>query len=679
MTFLQPLILVGLPLCLIPVLIHLMNRIRYRTVNWAAIMFLVKASHNSTSMARIRQFLILLLRILSLLVLLLALARPLAGGWVGLTFSGPPETVIIVLDRSASMGTEYSTRISRLRQAKSILASAGKSFSGSRFLLIENVNRKPVEIASPEILSDLSEAVQTQTASDIPSMIDEAVNYVIANKTGNTEIWVASDMQLNDWQPDNSKWNEVEAKIKSVPQPLRLRLLAMDSKSDENLSIRILKVNPLRQNDSQEAEIVFEISRNSSGESLVPITVCQGGNKRQINFKLGGALNKFRYKISKGANINDSCGYLELPSDCNLNDNRAYFSFPEPGQRKTVIVSDGKTFSNESLSIASYPENEVNHKTDKFFDSAKADLINFRETSLVIWLAPFPDEKIQKMLRQYLSEGGTIIFFPPEKDDTGKIFDSITWENCEVRKENEPVNVKEWDRRAGPLEDTASGESLALGDIRILKTRSLIGYGLNPLATCSNGKVFLARLKSLGGSAYFCTTLPETEWSSLGEGQILVPMIQRLVYEGGARLSKTVLADCGQLNSSETAASDLKDIDLNENKNPRFNSGVYKHGDRIIVMNRPASEDIQESIGVDEFGPALKKIPFTTLHEKSGKETNLNTEIWRSFFILMLLFLISEAFLCLPFPLNPIGITTKAQRHKGTEDGSAGVRKYKGS
>ena len=654
MTFLQPLILLGLPLCLIPVLIHLMNRMRYRTVNWAAMMFLAKASHNSTSMARIRQFLILLLRILSVLVLMLALARPLAGGWLGLTFSGPPETVIIVLDRSASMGTEYSTRISRLKQAKSILASAGRGFATARFVLIENVNRKPVEIASPEILSDLSDAVQTQTTSDIPAMVDEAVNFVIANKTGVTEIWVASDMQLNDWQPENSRWNEIETKMKSVPQPLRLRLLALDSKSDEDLSIRILKINTAKQNDSQEAELVFEVNRSSANESLVPVTVSQGGNKRQINFKLTGSSNKFRYKFARSPNLYESCGYLELPTDSNVNDNRAYFSFPPPQERKAVIVSDGKTFSYEILSIASYPENEGNQRQDKSFAPSKADLINFRETSLVIWLAPFPDDNTQKMLKQYLSEGGTVVFFPPEKDDSGKLFGSISWGTCEVRKENDPVNVKEWERRAGPLEDTASGEGLAVSDIRIMKTRALSGYGLNPVATCSDGKVFLERLKSFGGSAYFCTTLPEPGWSSLGEGQVLVPMIQRLLYEGGARLSKTVLEDCGQRLSSESADSEAKDIAPNENKNPRFNAGIYRCGDRVIVINRPASEDIQESIGPDEFGPALKRIPFTTLHEKSGKETNINTEIWRAFFILMLLFLIAEAFLCLPFKFFPV-------------------------
>jgi hypothetical protein len=562
------------------------------------------------------------------------------------------------------MGTEYSTRISRLRQAESILASAGKEFTGTRFLLIENVNRKPIEITSPEILSDLSDAVQTQTTSDIPAMIDEAVNFVIANKTGVTEIWVASDMQLNDWQPENSKWNEIEAKIKSVPQPLKFRLLALDSRPDENLSIRILKTDTGMQADSRDAEIVFEINRASTVEKLVPVTVCQGGNKRQVNFKLTGTSNKFRYKATKGKNVNESCGYLELPTDSNINDNRAYFSFPPPQDRKAVIVSDGKSFSQQILSIALNPDNSSNKKQIITFPASKADLINFRETSLIIWLAALPDDKTQKTLKQYLAENGIMIFFPPENDDVGKMFDSITWGTCEIRKADNPAYVKEWDKRAGPLEDTASGESLAVNDIRIIKTRALSGYGLNPLATCSDGKVFLERLKSFGGSAYFCTTLPDPNWSSLAEGQVLVPMIQRLLLEGGARLSKTVFADCGQWLTSDPALPEMKDIDPDENKNPRFNAGIYRWGDRIAVMNRPASEDIRESIGPDEFGPALRKIPFTTLHEKSGKETNVNTEIWRTFFILMLLFLLAEAFLCLPSNFFPFRKKINGFKHR---------------
>ena len=43
MTFLQPFILWGLPLILIPVIIHLLNRRRFKRVDWAAMDFLLEA------------------------------------------------------------------------------------------------------------------------------------------------------------------------------------------------------------------------------------------------------------------------------------------------------------------------------------------------------------------------------------------------------------------------------------------------------------------------------------------------------------------------------------------------------------------------------------------------------------------------------------------------------------
>ena len=55
MTFLQSFILWGLPLLLLPIIIHLVNRMRHRTVPWAAMRFLLKATQSSTSHAKLRQ------------------------------------------------------------------------------------------------------------------------------------------------------------------------------------------------------------------------------------------------------------------------------------------------------------------------------------------------------------------------------------------------------------------------------------------------------------------------------------------------------------------------------------------------------------------------------------------------------------------------------------------------
>ncbi|MDB4804230.1 BatA domain-containing protein, partial [Verrucomicrobia bacterium] len=69
MTFLQPIILFGLPLILLPVAIHLLNRLRHRTIPWGAMRFLVAASRSSVNRAKLKQFLILLFRTLAVLML----------------------------------------------------------------------------------------------------------------------------------------------------------------------------------------------------------------------------------------------------------------------------------------------------------------------------------------------------------------------------------------------------------------------------------------------------------------------------------------------------------------------------------------------------------------------------------------------------------------------------------
>ena len=103
MTFLQPFVLLGLPLVLLPVIIHLISRMRHRPQPWAAMQFLLKASRSSVNQQKLRQFLILLFRVLALCALILFLSRPLTGGWIGWAFAAAPDAIIILLDRSASM------------------------------------------------------------------------------------------------------------------------------------------------------------------------------------------------------------------------------------------------------------------------------------------------------------------------------------------------------------------------------------------------------------------------------------------------------------------------------------------------------------------------------------------------------------------------------------------------
>src|SRR3954462_4630426 len=103
MNFLQPMMLAALPLIALPIIIHLINQRRYQTIRWAAMMFLLAANRMSRGYARLRQWLIMAFRMIAIAALFFAVSRPMAGGWLGFSAGGRPDTTIILLDRSPSM------------------------------------------------------------------------------------------------------------------------------------------------------------------------------------------------------------------------------------------------------------------------------------------------------------------------------------------------------------------------------------------------------------------------------------------------------------------------------------------------------------------------------------------------------------------------------------------------
>src|SRR4051794_17852303 len=123
MTFLQPLLLAALPLAALPVVIHLINQRRYQTIRWAAMIFLLAASRMSRGYAKLRQWLILAVRVLAVAGLVVSVSRPLAGGWLGRAGGGRPDTTILLLDRSPSMRQQgQGTVVSKLEAGRQQLA-----------------------------------------------------------------------------------------------------------------------------------------------------------------------------------------------------------------------------------------------------------------------------------------------------------------------------------------------------------------------------------------------------------------------------------------------------------------------------------------------------------------------------------------------------------------------------
>src|SRR5919109_2494288 len=85
-----------------PILIHLINRMRFKRVRWAAMEFLLKSQKRNRRRLIIEQLILLALRILLILLAGLLLAR-----FLGFSFAGifqPQSTVhVVLLDDRLSM------------------------------------------------------------------------------------------------------------------------------------------------------------------------------------------------------------------------------------------------------------------------------------------------------------------------------------------------------------------------------------------------------------------------------------------------------------------------------------------------------------------------------------------------------------------------------------------------
>src|SRR3982751_893267 len=94
--FLNALMLAGVAAAVLPTVIHLLSRSRYRTVDWGAMMFFDGADPDQERTRRFTQLVLLLVRTVLVALLALALARPVVRG----AHAGPARgqrTVAVVL------------------------------------------------------------------------------------------------------------------------------------------------------------------------------------------------------------------------------------------------------------------------------------------------------------------------------------------------------------------------------------------------------------------------------------------------------------------------------------------------------------------------------------------------------------------------------------------------------
>ena len=231
MTFLNPLILLGLIAAGVPLIIHLFNFRKPKKVDFSSLAFLREVERSTMQRVRIKQWLLLVLRTLAIAAMVIAFARPTLRGQLAGAFAGAaPVGVAVVVDTSPSMA-QRDSRGAYIDQAmglaRGILADTD---SRDEVAIVGLRGSGPASIgpggeAALRRLDALSVSASSRTTLEALATAAEGMGRVASQ---NREVYFIGDLQASTL---------VDTSGMRIPDTSPVYLVPVGSGSPENVGV----------------------------------------------------------------------------------------------------------------------------------------------------------------------------------------------------------------------------------------------------------------------------------------------------------------------------------------------------------------------------------------------------------------------------------------------------------
>jgi hypothetical protein len=227
-------------------------------------------------------------------------------------------------------------------------------------------------------------------------------------------------------------------------------LLSYAERPVSNVSIRVDNVK--RRETGNQAELVLDVlvlaerqpGQSGSAPRHIPVQFELNGVRSTIDLELdsqGASLQGHRIPIDR--RLRSGWGSVSVPEDSNALDNRFYFVFSEPTQRRAVIVSDDERTANAFQLALNVPLEQGVENLAEFIPSSRLSEIDWQATSLLIWQAPLPSGLVAEQIQQFVNSGRVAMFFPPGQKDDGQLF-GAKWGQWQKLSEEEQRKLSWW-------------------------------------------------------------------------------------------------------------------------------------------------------------------------------------------------------------------------------------------
>jgi hypothetical protein len=199
-------LLYGLGAASIPIIIHLLNRRKFRETRWAAMQFLLAAIRKNSRRIRIEQWLLLAIRTLVVILLVLAMAKPFLESLGAIpVLAGQRTHRVIVLDGSLSMAYAPAEE-SRFDQAKKLasrLVKDARRGDAVSVVLMADPPRVVIGDPSPnhdEVLKEIGEITLPHGGTDLTATFEAIDRVLDASSIAQKEVVFLTDLQAASWR-----------------------------------------------------------------------------------------------------------------------------------------------------------------------------------------------------------------------------------------------------------------------------------------------------------------------------------------------------------------------------------------------------------------------------------------------------------------------------------------------
>lgn len=333
MTFLSPLLAWGMLLGLIPLIIHLLNRRRFRRVEWAPMRYLKLTVERNRRRVEIEQILLLLLRIALLMLLFFFLARPVLNPtglerWLG---TGGRASQVVLIDDSMSMG--YAAKggegaaFARAKEVATALLAAARPQDRCT-LVTTSAPRVPilneVEATRRDELSAAVAGLPLGATHAAWTAVMAGVDDVVRSCTYPTrQVTIITDLRKAGWEPGvasiTRRWGA---------EDMDVRVRVVDVGGDETGNVALQRLVPLDRTVLAGAESRWEASiRNDSSRLMVGVKAVLRVDDRPTEIRLPEMPPHATVRVPMAVSFPGPGTHelsLELPEDELPGDNRRW-------------------------------------------------------------------------------------------------------------------------------------------------------------------------------------------------------------------------------------------------------------------------------------------------------------------------------------------------------------------